>query len=131
MAKTLSERIADRISKKNPTRADQNRATFISLRREVKASLEDGWPVKTIWETLKDEGKVTFSYQAFRGYVNRLILGKASMGEKAAPENPAALEQKEGQQAAKDTSLDEPSTAKKPVNKGFVFNPVPNDKELF
>lgn len=129
MTKPLSERIAERMAKKPPARADQNRATFIALRREIKASLEDGWPVKTIWETLKEEGKVTFSYQAFRGYVNRLILGKVS------PAKPP-LEQPEGKTAAVTAAVQKPaspskSTAELGKIKGFVWNPNPSDEELF
>ena len=71
----LSERIADRVVKKKPSRNAQNRAAFLALRQDIQEALADGWPVKTIWETLHEEGKVTFGYQAFRGYVNRLILG--------------------------------------------------------
>ena len=74
MAKSLSERIAARTVKKKPSRSAQNRAAFLALRVDIKQALDDGWPVKSIWETLHEEGKVDFSYQAFRGYANRLVL---------------------------------------------------------
>ncbi len=74
MTKNLSVRIAERTAQKKPSRNGQNRATFLAIRGDVKQALDDGWPVKTIWETLHEEGKVSFSYQAFRGYANRLIL---------------------------------------------------------
>jgi hypothetical protein len=51
------------------------------MRGDVKQAIDDGWPVKTIWETLHEEGKVSFSYQAFRGYVNRLILSPPASRE--------------------------------------------------
>ena len=79
MAKSLSARIAERIARKKPAGNVRNRAAFLALRGEVKQAMEDGWPVKTIWETLHDEEKVAFSYQAFRGYVNRLILSVVSI----------------------------------------------------
>ena len=74
MAKSLSERIAASTVKQAPSRSAQNRATFLALRVDIKQALDDGWPVKSIWETLHKEGKIDFSYQAFRGYTNRLIL---------------------------------------------------------
>lgn len=74
MPKTLSQRIADRVTKEDKGATKKNRAIFLALRAEVDAAMKDGWPVKTIWETLHDEGRVTFSYQAFRLYVNKLIL---------------------------------------------------------
>ena len=74
MALNLSARIAKRNElQKNTTRNARNLAAFLAVRLDVKEALDDGWPVKTIWETLHDEGKITVSYQAFRGYVNRLI----------------------------------------------------------
>ena len=76
MGKTLSERVATRATKNKPSRSAQNRGTFLALRYEVRQALDDGWPVKTIWETLQEEGKITFSYQSFRGYANRLILSR-------------------------------------------------------
>jgi hypothetical protein len=81
MAKSLSARIAERIARKKPAGNVRNRAAFLALRGEVKQAIDDGWPVKTIWETLHDEEKVAFSYQAFRGYVNRLILSPPANGE--------------------------------------------------
>jgi hypothetical protein len=83
MAKSLSARIAERIARKKPAGNVRNRAAFLALRGEVKQAIDDGWPVKTIWETLHDEEKVAFSYQAFRGYVNRLILSPPANGETA------------------------------------------------
>ncbi|GAB2881065.1 hypothetical protein GCM10027277_57690 [Pseudoduganella ginsengisoli] len=74
MPKTLSERIADRVTKQDKGATKKNRAIFLALRAEVDAAMKDGWPIKTIWETLHEERRVTFSYQAFRLYVNKLIL---------------------------------------------------------
>ena len=74
MALNLSARITERTKLKSPARNAQNRAAFLALRPDIEEALKDGWPVKTIWETLHEEGKITYGYQAFRGYVNRLIL---------------------------------------------------------
>lgn len=119
MAKSLSERIAARTLKKKPSRSGQNLAAFLALRADIKDALDDGWPVKTICETLQEEGKITFSYQAFRGYVNRLILLPATTSTPAAEVRPTP-----------------PSiqTAKSPAGKksaaGFSFNATPNKSEL-
>ena len=60
MAKSLSERITARMVKKKPSRSAQNRAAFLALRVDIKQALDDGWPVKSIWETLHEEGKIDF-----------------------------------------------------------------------
>jgi hypothetical protein len=83
MGKTLSERVATRAANKKSSRGARNRGAFLALRSAVEQALDDGWPVKTIWETLQEEGKVTCSYQAFRGYTNRLILSRAEAREAA------------------------------------------------
>jgi len=115
MAKNLSARIAERAAKKKRSRNAQNRAAFLAVRSEVMQALDDGWPVKTIWETLHEEKKIAFSYQAFRGYVNRLIISTQAHGETTTAVTP-------GQQ----------TETKKPAKKSdsFKFNANPNKEEL-
>ena len=90
MTKNLSARIAERAARKKPPRNGQNRVTFLAMRGDVKQAIDDGWPVKTIWETLHEEGKVSFSYQAFRSYANRLIL--SSPASRATVPTPVATD---------------------------------------
>lgn len=73
MVKTLSKRIAARMKKHDGGLKRSNRTIFLALRDEIEEALNEGWTVKVVWETLQEEGKVAFSYQAFNGYVNRLI----------------------------------------------------------
>src|SRR6266567_5288654 len=98
MEKSLSERIAARaIKKKSPishSDENQNRAVFLTLRVEIKEALDDGWPMTSIWQTLYEEGKVTFGYDSFRRYTRRLILLSPS-------HNPKHLEQPDTTKAAK------------------------------
>jgi hypothetical protein len=119
MKKNLSARIAERAAKKKPSRNAQNRAAFLALREDIKQALNDGWPVKTIWETLHEEGKITFSYQAFRGYVNRIILLA-----KAAQTPPA-----EGKIDAK--LVPEEKSPKPPAGiSGFKFDSTPSKEDI-
>ena len=131
MAKSLSARIAERIARKKPAGNVRNRAAFLALRGEVKQAIDDGWPVKTIWETLHDEEKVAFSYQAFRGYVNRLILSPPVSGE-AAPtpvgvDQPPQVAPRLAPQSAKNPSERKPE---KPAATGFTFNRTPKKEDL-
>lgn len=134
MANSLSERIAARTAKQNPSRSAQNRATFLALRTEIKQAMEDGWPVKTVWETLQEEGKVSFSYQAFRGYVNRLILSTPAsqpipVAAPVAPESPRAP-MPEKQPKAVVAEKKPVTIVKSESSPGFKFNPVADKKEL-
>jgi len=104
---TLSERIAANALSKG-LQKDINRATFLALRDEIKHAMDEGWPVKRIWENLYKQGDIKFSYQSFIGYVNRLILAKTKDTKKPTKKVPMA------QQIEKtDTS----------VIKSFVYDP--------
>ena len=130
MAKNLSARIAERIARKKPAGNVRNRAAFLALRGEVKQAIDDGWSVKTIWEALHDEEKVTFSYQAFRGYVNRLILSPPASGEAT----PLVVADQSRQAAPRLV----PQLARTPAEwkpeklaaTGFTFNKTPKKEDL-
>lgn len=135
MGKNLSERIADRMRNKKATVGAQNRGAFLALKGEIIQALDDRWPVKTIWETLHDEGKVKFSYQAFRNYVNSLILTpKQTATPKASAEGERHGVQPERE---KQVAPAPPRTAtpRQPATQpqapaGFNFNPNPNKEEF-
>ena len=119
MAKSLSERIALRVSARQPSRTGKNRASFLAVRDDVRKALDDGWPVKAIWDTLSAEGKIEFGYDAFIGYVNRLIRNAES-----SPARPPAGQVKADKRARK-------GKAKASSSIGvFDFNPKPNKEDL-
>jgi hypothetical protein len=122
---SLSDRIAARMAEKKPAQGGQNRAAFLALRDEIRAAMEDGWSVKVIWETLRDEGKISFSYPAFCGYANRLILSPHQA--KAVKVETTAVT--ESNQATKQTPKQ--VEKKKPQATGFTFNSDPNKEDLF
>ena len=131
MAKSLSARIAERIARKKPAGNVRNRAAFLALRGEVQQAIDDGWPVKTIWETLHDEEKVAFSYQAFLGYVNRLILSPPGKGE-AASTPAVAVQSRQVAPSLAPPSANNPAEWKpeKLAATGFTFNRTPKKEDL-
>jgi hypothetical protein len=129
MAKSLSARIAERIARKKPAGNVRNRAAFLALRGEVKQAIDDGWPVKTIWETLHDEEKVAFSYQAFRGYVNRLILSPPAKGE-AAPTPAWPITRQAASRLAPQSAKTREWKPEKLAATGFTFNKTPKKEDL-
>jgi hypothetical protein len=71
---SLSEAIAKRtLTSPLSCPAHINRAQFLLLRGDVSRALDDGWSVLAIYNALREEGKIEFSYQAFRRYVRTLI----------------------------------------------------------
>jgi Family of unknown function (DUF5338) len=128
----LSLRIAAREVTIKPSPYAINRAAFLALRPDIKDAMADGWNVMSIWETLHEEGKVNFGYEAFRKYVNRLILLPPSLV--VATETEEVRTQKEqavetGQQSMK--ALPKKTAAQPPNNGGFVFDPEPKKEDLF
>ncbi|MDR8093137.1 hypothetical protein KPB05_37405 [Burkholderia gladioli] len=86
MAKSLSERIAERArTQKAPGRGGKNRATFLALRQDIAKALADGWSARAVWETLKEEGKIDFSYDPFTKYVKQLIEQPSTQPQAPAP----------------------------------------------
>ena len=147
MAKSLSERIAERMSTTQPTQAGKNRAAFLAVRDEVKKALDDGWPVKVVWATLRDEGRIAFKYDAFIKYVNQLIRNTAPLARPTAPAAPttATPAPKAATRSASNTPAPVPAATPKPAAAAvpaspaseqagkipsFNFNPTPNKEDL-
>ena len=128
MTKNLSARIAERAARKKPPRNGQNRATFLAMLGDVKQAIDDGWPVKTIWETLHEEGKVSFSYPAFIGYVNRLILSSPASRETVS--TPMAVDSRIGKQRDQATAQATEKNPEGPATSGFTFNRTPKKEDL-
>ena len=106
------------------------RDRFLALRGEVKQAIDDGWPVKTIWETLHDEGRVAFSYQAFRGYVNRLILSPSANGEATPPVVAGQLRRAAPMSVPQSARTPAEWQPEKPAASGFTFNRTPKKEDL-
>ncbi|WP_250532719.1 TraK family protein [Caballeronia sp. AZ10_KS36] len=74
---SLSQRIAAQaLAEPGNSPGPANRATFLGIRSEVAEAIEAGWSLLAIHRALREEGVITFGYQAFRRYVNALILDK-------------------------------------------------------
>jgi len=113
MRSSLSERIAKNQLSKKVSDNSRNKVAFLALKDDVAAALSDGWSMKAIWETLRMEEKISFSYKTFCVYVTRLIH---------APLKPNMQES---------TREDETEKSKSPHEiRGFTSNPKPNLEEL-
>ena len=134
MAKTLSQRIAERAKTQVASQKGKNHASFLAVRDEVRLSIEDGWAIKQIWECLHAEKKVPFGYDAFIGYVDRLILHPLSLSplppvqsitsSQTAPT--ATKASRSPSQAHAPPAANSPAPAKT----GFIFNPTPDQEDL-
>jgi hypothetical protein len=76
MKKSLIETVTT--CEQNPQRAiaRKNKVAFLALREDISEALEKGWSVTAIWETLRDEGSFTATYNTFRLYVLKYLSGQ-------------------------------------------------------
>jgi hypothetical protein len=80
--KSLSERIANSALKNSAGRNDRNRAAFILVRGDVSKAVDDGYSLLSIWETLRDEGRIQYTYQTFRRYARVLLPPRPGRSER-------------------------------------------------
>jgi hypothetical protein len=69
------ERVASQASQRN-----SYRATFVALRPLIEGALAAGYSMKTTWEALCAEGKLTMTYETFRVHCRKAGLGSAAPG---------------------------------------------------
>ena len=85
---------------------DKNLATFLALRTDLKAAIEVGYTVKTIWEHLSETEKISCRYETFLKHIRRHITQQNDLLKPQKKEPPAPL-------------------------RGFTFNPIPKIEDLF
>jgi len=71
MEKNILERLAESTAKSGSTHAKQNLGVFLALRDQIDLAINNGWPVKDIWQLFHDEKKIKISYQVFLRLVKR------------------------------------------------------------
>ena len=114
MAKSLEERIAERISRESPVNRRSQRAAFLALKDEIDRAMNAGWPVKDIWKTLHGEDKIQVTYQAFVKYVNRFIRDVEAA--RLLPDKPGIP--------------NKPDKPNPPVKAGFTINSSPKKEDI-
>jgi hypothetical protein len=76
MKKFLTEKIMTSKHSHQRTNARKNKVEFLALREDISEALEKGWSITVIWETLRDEGSFTATYNTFRLYVLKYLNGQ-------------------------------------------------------
>jgi hypothetical protein len=113
-SKTYMEELAAWVKKREASRQrrDKNLVTFLALRADMKAAIEAGYTVKTIWEHLHETEKISCCYETFLKYTQHHITQvkggnpEQKAGVVTKPQSPAPLP-------------------------GFTFNPIPKKEDLF
>ncbi|MFO3009244.1 TraK family protein [Legionella pneumophila serogroup 1] len=120
MKKSLTENIM--ISKRNQqkTNSRKNKVEFLAMQKDISEALYKGWSMTVIWETLRDEGSFTATYNTFRLYVLKYLNGQKP-----------GYSQKESVAVRTIKSVENQSIKKRDISKpSFTYNPIPNIKDL-
>lgn len=118
--KSLSVRVQERAQRVLP--AARNRAQILALRGEIAQALKDGCTLAMIWNTLHEEGTIQFGYETFRTHVRNLTQPHQVTHPAPSPTTDRSTHR---------TKPTKPATPRPPDTSGFVFNPVPNEEELY
>lgn len=111
--KSLSDRLAViALQQKGAsgTKRGANLATFLAVREEVYEALSDGWPIRSIWEGLRSEGRINCSYRT----LCRLIKNDGALDKKKNPSREPKNHPNNGPK--KEAKIDSP------LKKGFAHN---------
>ncbi|HAT7920401.1 TPA: conjugal transfer protein TraK [Legionella pneumophila] len=119
MKKSLTENIMTSKQGQQRTNVRKNKVEFLALREDIYEALEKGWSITVIWETLRDEGSFTATYNTFRLYVLKYLNGQRP-----------GYSQKESVQVQIKKPAGYSSKEKDIFIPSFKYNPSPNIKDL-
>lgn len=124
MAKSYPELLGEWVKRRESTQRDKNLVAFLAVRDDVRAAVDAGYAVKTIWANMSEAGRVKFGYDTFLNYTNRLIRKPKA----AAPSHtPAPTESVRPTPSIRKT---EPQKTVRPVATGFTFDSAPKKEDL-
>ncbi|KTD54817.1 protein TraK [Legionella sainthelensi] len=120
MKKSLTENIMTSKQSQQRTNSRKNKVEFLAMREDISEALEKGWSITIIWETLRDEGSFTATYNTFRLYVLKYLYDQKPG---YSPKESVAVRTKK--------SVENQSSKKKDISMpSFTYNPIPNIKDL-
>ena len=127
MATSYSDRLGEWVKRRKSTRHAKNVAAFLAVKDDVKAALDAGFSVKTIWLNLQEERRLPLGYNTFLNYINREIRRpQANPVLHVAPPPSKAS----NQQAKQGEPSERARRATPDKIAGFTFNSVPRKEDL-
>lgn len=119
MNKSLTENIVTCMLGQQRKNTRKHRVEFLAMREDISEALEKGWSLTIVWETLRDEGGFTATYNTFRLYVLKYLNGQM----------PGYSQQESVEVRTKNPAVN--SSEKKDISiPSFKYNPIPNIKDL-
>ena len=119
----LATWVAQRDQAARPKRKE-SRVAFLAVRADVIEATSAGYTLKTIWEHLRESGRVSFRYETFLKHVRRHITNPPAEQSKPMPVKRSSGRQSESK------GLREPRTVEPVGIPSFHYNPRMEDKDL-
>jgi hypothetical protein len=126
MPKSYTEELSEWVKKREASRPRQDKSVvaFLTMRADVKAAIEAGYALKTIWWHLHETGKIPYRYETFLKHVRRHITHAAAEQVKGSKPEPKAG-------AMKPKGSPEPKKNEPPAPvRGFTFDATPKKEDL-
>lgn len=133
MAKSYTEELAAWVEKKaaKKRRLDATAVQFLAVKADVKAALDAGYSVTTIWEHMHEIKKVTCTYETFRKHVKRFVKEPAAIPPAATAPGPTApVTTGEATGATSRKHPETPTKSEPPKIGGFKFDASPKKEDL-
>ncbi|QSA99326.1 TraK family protein [Methylococcus sp. EFPC2] len=131
----MSQRLIDLLAEaaEQGTAKRANTARLLKHWEEIEDALKAGYTVKTVWEVMSRQGWIAMNYDAFRRSLYRLRQRKAAASSVPSTQSspPAPFPNAPITPAARKPTSPAKPTAELGKLQGFVWNPVPNEEELF
>ncbi|MGD8912801.1 MAG: TraK family protein [Candidatus Thiodiazotropha sp.] len=124
MAKKYVEELTEWANKRNAKRPRQSMAAvaFMAARDDVKAAIDAGYAVKTIWEHMHETGNFPYRYETFLKHVRKHIKeanSEVRLKQKKVTQKNRGASQNSRKQVKKQSRAD-----------SFTFNATPKIEDL-
>lgn len=128
MAKTYPEKLGEWVKLRKSPQRDKNLVAFLAVRDDVRAAVEAGYAVKTVWTNMQESKRIEFGYDTFLNYVNRLIRRSGINQASISTELNVTPSPDAGNSKSENTAI---KTSKPEAPVGFTFNAAPKKEDLF
>ncbi|EBX9589660.1 TPA: TraK family protein [Escherichia coli] len=132
MAKTYPEELADWVKAREAKkqRQDKHAVAFLAVKSDVQTALDAGYAMKTIWEHMKETGRLRCRYETFTQHVKRYI--KAVPAVQAPPPVTSSASPEKNTKPAPKVATPTPAPPKNEPPKigGFTFDATPKKEDL-
>jgi hypothetical protein len=130
MANNYPEELGKWVKRRESSEPTTPVALFLAVRDDIEAAMDAGYPMKTIWQQMKDRQCLNVHYDTFRGYVKRYIFNTRNSTPVAGLSKSLSGLKKAKKPAAVRPTVKSSAATSASAIPGFTFNPNPKKEDL-